>query len=66
MGGGGDIYKGREGFCFGMERKQARPGNVSIGKLLSDTRFSEAVLKFLGCTGVGKIKEGVLVKEKQG
>ena len=59
----GDIYKGRKRFCFGMERRQTRPENCSVGKLLSNSRFREAVLKFLRNTGVGKIKEGVVFKE---
>ena len=58
----GNVYKGRKGFCFGMDRKEARPGNFSVGKLMSDTRFTEAVLKFLGSAGVGKVKEGVLLR----
>ena len=36
-----------------------RPGNCSVGKLLSDARFAGAVLNFLSATGVGKVKEGV-------
>ena len=63
----GRIYKGKKGFCLCMGKKQARPGNLSIGRLMSDTRFTEAVLKFLRSTGVGKVKEGVLLeKEGQG
>ena len=31
-----------------MLRKEVGPGNTSVGKLLSDYRFVEAVLKFLG------------------
>ena len=62
----GNIYKGRKGFRFGMERRQACLGNFSVGKLMSDTRFTEAVLKFLGSTGVSKVKGGVLLKDRQG
>ena len=51
------MYKGR---------KQARPGNVSVGRLMSDSRFTGPVLKFLGSTKVGKIKWGVLLKERHG
>ena len=50
----GNVYKGRKGFCFGMERRSVRPGNCS------DDRFTEAVLKFLENTGVGKVKEGIV------
>ena len=55
----GNVYKGRKGFCFGMDRKQTRPGNFSVGKLMSDTRFTE------GNTGAGKVKEGVLLREER-
>ena len=58
----GSMYKGRKGFCFGMEKRQARPGNCSVGKPMGDSRFTEAVLKFLASTWVGKIKEGVVLK----
>lgn len=58
---GGEIYKGRKGFCFGMSKKASRPGNISVRKLLSDDRFVESVLKFLECTGVGKVKQGVML-----
>ena len=29
---------------------------------MADPRFSEAVLKFLSTTGVGKIKKGVVIR----
>ena len=45
-----------------MKGGQVRPGNCSIGKLLADPRFTEAVLEFLTESGVGKIKEGVVLK----
>ena len=57
----GNVYKGRKSFCFRMRRSEARPGNCSISKLMSDARFTEAVLKFLESTGVGKVKEGVIL-----
>ena len=38
-----------------------RPGNCSITKLMSEARFTEAVLKFLESTGFGKVKEGVIL-----
>lgn len=58
VGTGGEIYKGRKGFCFGMDRKVVRPGNTSVRKLLGDERFVEAVLE---CTGVGRVKQGVML-----
>ena len=59
---GGGVYKGRKGFCIGMNKGVAGPGNTSVKKLLSDGRFVEAVLKFLGNTGVWKVKQGVLLR----
>ena len=38
-----------------------RPGNTSVRELLGDGRFVEAVLKFLKCTGVGRVKQGVML-----
>ena len=61
-GESGSIYKGRKGFCFGMEKRRVRPGNCAAGMLLADPRFSEAVLKFLSGTGVGKVKKGVVIR----
>ena len=55
----GCVYKGRKGFCFGTRKSQIRPGNCSVGRLMADSRLTEAVLKFLSSTGVGKIKKGV-------
>ena len=57
---GDGIYKGRKGFCFGIGKKIRRPGNASVMDLLSDERFTEAVLKFLKNTGAGKVKQEVL------
>ena len=37
-----------------------RPGNTAIGVLMSDERCIPAVLRFLGRTGSGKLKEGVV------
>ena len=43
-----------------------RPGNTPIRVLTSDERCIPAVLKFLGRTGYGKLKEGVVLKEGVG
>ena len=58
----GSIYKGKKGFCFGMEKRRVRLGNCSVGRLMADARFLVAVLKFLASTGVGKIKKGVVIR----
>ena len=61
-GSPGKICKGRKGFCYGIEKKHVRPGNCSVRRLFADPRFSEAVLKFLSSTGVGKVKKGVTIR----
>ena len=53
------LYKGGKGFAFGVTGA-AGPGNTSVKKLLSDSRFVGAVLDFLKSTGAGKLKSGVL------
>ena len=42
-----------------------RPGNCTVGRLLGDPRFTEAVLDFLRVTGVGLIKKGVIVRGEE-
>lgn len=58
----GGICKGRKGFMLGMIRRRSRPGNTPARKPFFDGRFTEPVLKFLGNTEVGKVKQGVLLK----
>ena len=58
----GGVYKGRKGFLFGTSKGRVGPGDCSVRRLFTDSRFSEAVLEFLACTGVGKIKKGVVVR----
>ena len=59
------MYKGKKGFFLGWQdrggRVIRRPGNTSIRTLMSEGDFISAVLDFLGKTGVGNIKEGVVV-----
>ena len=52
--------RGKKGFMLGPSRGRVRPGNCSVGRLFGDPRFTEAVLKFLADTGVGKAKKGVV------
>ena len=54
--------KGGKGFMLGSSRGRIGPGNCSVGRLFGDTRFTEAVLKFLADTGVGKVKKGVVIR----
>ena len=57
-------YKKRrkKGFGFISQEYRVGPGNCSVGRLMSDPRFTEAVLNFLNSTQVGRIKKGVIVK----
>ena len=40
-----------------------RPGNTSIREIVSDRRFTEAVLEFLRNPKVGKVKEGLFLRQ---
>ena len=55
----GRRYRGRKGFCLGFTG-EAGPGNAPVKKLLSDSRFTEAVIDFLRVTRVGDVKSGIL------
>ena len=60
----GKGYKKRrkKGFGFISQEYRVGPGNCSVGRLMSDPRFTEAVLNFLANTQVGKIKKGTIVR----
>ena len=58
----GGIYKGRKGFLLGTSGGRVGPGNCSVGKLFGNPLCTEAILRFLADTGVGKIKRGVIVR----
>ena len=57
--------KRRKGFGFFSREGKVRPGNCTVGKLLCDPRFTEAVLDFLRDTQVGCIKKGVIVRGEE-
>jgi len=64
------LEKGRrkrrkKGFGFISGENRVRPGNCSVGRLLGDPRFTEAVLDFLRVTKVGLIKKGVMVRGEE-
>ena len=58
----GGLFKSRKGFGFHVRQARARPSNTTVRELLSDSRYTEAVLDFLGKTKVGEVKEGVICK----
>ena len=65
---GKSKYKGRKGFYLGRQGNgfvaARRPGNTPIRVLMSDERCIPAVLSFLGRTGCGKLKEGVILARR--
>ena len=64
-GGKENKRKRKKGFGFFPRENGVRPGNCTVGRLLSDSRFTEAVLDFLKDTQVGIIKKGVIVKGEE-
>ena len=45
-----EPFKNKKGLGYRIRQAQARPSNTSIRDLLSDERYTEAVLRFLGDT----------------
>ena len=67
-GSGGRKYgkrRRKKGFGFLSQEHSVRPGNCSVGRLMFDQRFTDAVLSFLRDTQVGMIKKGVLVRGEE-
>ena len=56
--GSRDPFKSRRGIGLRVRQARARPSNTSVRDLMSDDRFMEAVLAFIGSTRVGEMKEG--------
>ena len=57
-----DPLKSRTGFSYRVGLARARPSNTLIRDLLSDDRYTEAVLVFLKATRVGEVKERVVCR----
>ena len=55
----------KKGFGFFAQEYMVRPGNCSVGRLMGDTRFTDAILSFLRDTQVGLIKKGVIVRGEE-
>ena len=67
-GSGGPKCRGRrrkKGFGFFSKEYMVRPGNCSVGRLMCDTRFTDAILSFLRDTQVGLVKKGVIVRGEE-
>ena len=61
-GGDGWPFKSRKGFGFHVRQARARPSNITTRGLLSDERYTKAVLRFLEITRVGEVKAGVICR----
>ena len=55
-------FKSRRGFGFHVRQARARPSNTTVRELLSNSRYTEAVLTFLERTRVGEVIERVICK----
>ena len=52
-----NSFGSRKGFGLRVKQARARLSNTSVRDLLSDDRYTEAVLEFIGATRVGEVKE---------
>ena len=57
-----DPLKSRKGFGYRFRQARARLSNTTVRDLLSDDRYTDAVLGFLGATRVGEVKGGVICR----
>ena len=58
----GGPYRSRRGFGYHVRQARARPSNTTIRELLSNDRYTGAVLDFLESTRVGEVKAGIICK----
>ena len=65
---GRSQYRGRKGFGLRMQGRKGetirRPGNTPTGVLMADERCIPVMLSFLGSTGCGKLREGMLLSKR--
>ena len=57
-----EPFKSRKGFGFHVKQAIASPSNTTVRELLTNNRYTEAVLDFLEKTRVGEVKDGVICK----
>ena len=57
-----EPLKSRRGFGYRVRQARARPSNTSVRDLLSNDRYTKAVLGFLRNTRVGEVKAGAICK----
>jgi hypothetical protein len=64
-GRGGGPFKSRKGFGFHVRQARARPSNTTVRELLSNSRYTEAVLDFLGRRGWERSRRELFVNKRQ-
>ena len=57
--------KRKKGFGFFTHEYSVRPDNCTVGRLMADPRFTDAVLSFLRDTQVGLVKKGVVIRGEE-
>ena len=58
-------FKSRKGFGFHVRQARARPSNTTVRELLSNSRYTEAVLSFLKNTRVERLRRELFVNRRQ-
>ena len=59
---GDGPFRSRRGFGFHVRQARARPSNTTVRELLSNNRYTEAVVRFIGATRVGEVRDGVICR----
>ena len=59
-----DPFNSRKGLAYRIRQARARPSNTSIRDLLSDGRYTEAVLEFLETKGWGRSRRESCVNKR--
>ena len=57
-----EPFKSRKGFGYRTRQASAKPSNTPVRDLLSNDRYTEAVLGFLRDSRVGEVKAEVICK----
>jgi hypothetical protein len=62
---GDGPFKSRKGFGFHVRQARARPSNTTVRELLSNDRYTEAVLDFWERRGWGRSRRELFVNKRQ-
>ena len=63
---GRNRLRSRKSFGYGVRQSRARPSNTTVRDLLSNERYTEAVLRFLKETRMEEVKEEIICKNAAG